>query len=120
MTGHVRNLAAMYWVNKYLLETDHKPLVPLMSYKLLDNLPPRVLRFRLRFDYHITHVPGKYLYAADALSRAPNNDSLNEEEIKLQEEVEYFIEAVVSHQPVKNAYTDFASSNQRILFVANL
>ena len=85
-----------------LLETDHKPLVPLMSYKQLDNLPPRVLRFRLRlmrFDYHITHVPGKYLYAADALSRAPTNDSLNEEEIKLQEEVEYFIEAVVSHLP---------------------
>ena len=75
-----------------LLETDHKPLVPLMSYKHLDNLPPRVLRFHLpliRFDYHITHVPGKYLYAADALSRAPTNDSLNEEEIKLQEEVEY-------------------------------
>ena len=57
-----------------LLETDHKPLVPLMTYKHLDNLPPRVLRFRLRlmrFDYQISHVPGKLLYTADALSRSP-------------------------------------------------
>ena len=39
--------------SKYLLgrpfavETDHKPLVPLLSNKHLDNLPPRILRFRL-------------------------------------------------------------------------
>ena len=29
-------------------ETDHKPLIPLLNSKQLDNLPPRVLRFRLR------------------------------------------------------------------------
>ena len=29
------------------LETDHKPLVPLLGKKSLDSLPPRVLRFRL-------------------------------------------------------------------------
>ena len=54
-----------YILGKHItLETDHKPLVPLLSYKLLDNLPPRVLRFRLRlmkFDYNIHHVPGKLL-----------------------------------------------------------
>ena len=57
-----------------LIETDHKPLVPLLGEKHLDRLPPRVLRFRLRldrFDYDIQHVPGKELYTADALSRAP-------------------------------------------------
>ena len=59
---------------KFQIETDHKPLVPILSTKHLDNLPPRVLRFRLRlarFDYTIQHVPGKLLYTADALSRAP-------------------------------------------------
>uniref|UniRef100_A0A8C8DRB5 ribonuclease H n=1 Tax=Oryzias sinensis TaxID=183150 RepID=A0A8C8DRB5_9TELE len=43
------------------LETDHKPLVPLLSTKALDELPPRVLRFRLRlmkFTFDIVHVPG--------------------------------------------------------------
>ena len=57
-----------------VLETDHKPLVPLLSRKDLASLPPRILRFRLhlaRFQYEIMHVPGKFLYTADTLSRAP-------------------------------------------------
>ncbi len=29
----------------FLIETDHKPLVPILNTKNLDNLPPRVLRF---------------------------------------------------------------------------
>ena len=56
------------------LETDHKPLVPLLGKTNLDCLPPRVLRFRIRlmrFSYTISHVPGKQLYTADTLSRAP-------------------------------------------------
>ena len=59
---------------KFLVETAHKPLIPLLSTKHLDILPPRILRFRLRlakFNYTVFHVPGKLLYAADALSRAP-------------------------------------------------
>ena len=60
--------------HQFEIETDHKPLVPLLSTKHLENLPPRVLRFRLglaRFDYTISHILGKYLYTADALSRSP-------------------------------------------------
>ena len=58
------------------LETDHLPSVPLLSKTHLDRLPPCVLHFRLRlmqFDYSISHVPGKFLYMADALSRAPSD-----------------------------------------------
>ena len=76
------------------IETDHKPLVPLMSSKHLNDLPPRVLRFRLRmakFDYEIRHVPGKYLYTADTLSR----DTIPElESDPLEEEVESYVGAV--------------------------
>ena len=35
---------------KFMIETDHKPLVPLLGTKHLDDLPPRVLRFRLRLS----------------------------------------------------------------------
>lgn len=38
------------------VETNHKPLVPLLSTKHLDDLPSRILCFRLRvmrFDYTI-------------------------------------------------------------------
>ena len=56
------------------LETDHKPLVPLLSHKTLYSLPPRVVRFRLRlmrFDYIIKHVPGKSLHTADTFHVPP-------------------------------------------------
>ena len=60
---------------KFHIFTDHKPLVPLLSpQKRLDELPPRVLRFRLRlakFNFMISHVPGKQMHTADTLSRAP-------------------------------------------------
>ena len=65
------------------LQTDHKPLVLLLSTTHLDRIPPRVLRFRLRltrFDYSIAHVPGKLLCTADALSRAPTFDEVPPEE----------------------------------------
>ena len=55
-----------------VIETDHKPLLPLLTTKQLDSLPARVLRFRLRMDrftYTLQHVPGKDLHTADALSR---------------------------------------------------
>ena len=42
------------------IETDHKPLVPLLSTKSLDEMPFRVQRFRLRlmrYQYSISHVP---------------------------------------------------------------
>ena len=78
------------------IETDHKPLVPLLSNKRLDGLPPRVLRFRLRldrFDFTIRHVPGKLLYIADTLSRAPLAET-DADSLELQEEVETFISEV--------------------------
>ena len=59
---------------KFLIESDHKPLIPLLNTKQLDSMPPQILRFRLRlarYDYTIHHVSGKHLYSADTLSKAP-------------------------------------------------
>ena len=64
------------------LEADHELLVPLLNKTHLDQLPPQVLRFRLRlmrFDYSISHVPGKLLSTADVLSHAPV-DEVNTDE----------------------------------------
>ncbi len=63
-------------------------------------MPPRILRFRLRlskFDYTISHVPGKFLYTADALSRAPV-DGIGKEAI-LQNKAETMVDAVVQSLP---------------------
>ena len=67
------------------IETDHKPPVPLLMSKQLDSLPPRVLRFRLRMDrytYSIYHVPGKNLYTADTLSRAPLSTTEHDQDLE--------------------------------------
>ena len=86
------------------LETDHKPLVPILGKKCLDSLPPRVLRFRLtlmRFQYTIYHCPGKALYLADTLSRAPLRDQPGEIDSITEgvKGVEKFVEAVISALP---------------------
>ncbi|XP_062512805.1 uncharacterized protein K02A2.6-like [Corticium candelabrum] len=85
---------------KFHIETDHKPLVPLLSTKHLDRLPPRIVRFRLRlarYDFTIEHVPGKLLYTADTLSRAPLQEQITED--SLQDDVETFINEVVANLP---------------------
>ena len=90
---------ADYIIGKhFLIESDHKPLVPLLNSKQLNNLPPRIVRFRLRmgrFNYTVCHVPGKLLYTADTLSRAPSPST----DIKLQEEVEWFVNTITSLLP---------------------
>ena len=88
------------------IETDHKPLVPLLGNKYLDSFPPRVLQFRLRlsrFEYQITHVPGKQLYTVDTLSRAPVSPS---ESSNLQEEADLLLALSVDHLPASSQRID--------------
>ena len=79
------------------IETDHKPLVPLFSTKNLDELPIRVQRFQMRmmrFQFTITHVPGKHLTVASVQSRAPVDEARGSDRI-LQEEVDAFVDVVI-------------------------
>lgn len=91
-------LVGMY----FLIQTDHKPLISLLGSRALDDLPPRILRFRLRllrFTYKIEHVPGKKLITADALSRAPIQDPPTPEEMQREQDVCASINLVMEHLP---------------------
>lgn len=60
--------------NPFYIETDHKPLVQIFNSKNIDELSPRLQRFKLamlRFDYSVFYTPGKQLFTADTLSRSP-------------------------------------------------
>ena len=82
----------------FLIETDHKPLVPLLSTKRLHDLPARILRFRLRlarFNFQIIHVPGSYLSSSDALSRAPTAEA-SIDDLDLHDDAELFSVSAIS------------------------
>ena len=101
---------ADFIIGKHIeIETDHKPLVPLLGSKDLDRLPPRVLRFRLRLDrfsYDIKHVPGKELYTADTLSRAPVNNHSTQDSLTQQELAELCMMSTISQLPASDHRLD--------------
>lgn len=79
-----REALALTWAASYfttfiegvhvVLETDHKPLCQILQTKHLDELSPRLARFRMRlmrFSYIVKYVPGKELIVPDYLSRHP-------------------------------------------------
>ena len=88
-------------LHSFQIETDHKPLVPLLHKKSLDDLPPRIQRFRMRlmrFSFTIFHTAGKNLHVADALSRAPVRNA-NADELKTEENLHIFVNALMQCLP---------------------
>ena len=97
---------------KFKAETDHKPLIPLLSSKPLDSVPVRVQQFRLhlmRFDFTISHVPGKELNTADALPRAPIAEM---EESDLSTVTNEYVHAIVNHLPASEEYLRITREQQ--------
>ena len=81
---------------RFTIESDHKPMILLLNIEHLDALPPRIVQFRLwlaKFDDVVNHVPGKFLYSADALSRAPIPETGDSD----LEEVQAFVDGVTQY-----------------------
>ena len=61
--------------NYVVVETDHKPLLGLLE-KPIASCTPRIQRMRLqlmRFEFRVVYKPGRELFIADTLSRAPSS-----------------------------------------------
>ena len=87
----------------FKVENNHKLLVPLPSTKLIGELTLRIQRFRtrlMRYDFCIDYVPGKILYTADALFRAPIDPPLSTDEF--QPEVKCNVNAVILSLPASD------------------
>ena len=91
---------------KFELLTDHKPLVPLINTKDLDQTPIRVQRLLIRlmrFNCVCSHVPGKALVVADALSRSKvSSQPQTGTTTDLTDEVEIYTEDVTRSWPASS------------------
>ena len=87
-------------LENFKLVTDHKPLVPLMNKKDLDNVPircQRLLMRLMRFKPTAEYAPGKTLTVADTLSRSPLQ--YVEREADTHSDVACYIAAIVDNMP---------------------
>ena len=94
------------------IETDQKPLVSLLGKQSLDKLPPRIVRFRLalmRYNFSISHVPGKEMHTSDCLSRASITDSTGS---VLVQECEEYVNALLSNLPCTDRRLDMIKECQ--------
>ena len=98
-----------------LIETDHKPLVPLFGSKTLVELPPRIQRFqmRLKYSFKILYVPGKELVTADTLSKAPLDKKLSKEDERLNEDLNLYVSHILENFPAKERKLDELSLHQQ-------
>lgn len=86
-------------LENFRLVTDHKPLVPVMNKKDLDNVPircQRLLRLK-RFKPTAEYTPSKTLTVADTLSRSPLQNMT--EVTDTHSDLVCYIAAVVENMP---------------------
>ena len=89
----------------FFLLTDHKPLVPILTRKSIDEVPlrcQRLIQRLMRFNPEVRHVPGKEQYISDALSRnpLPMDPEIDSE---LGDAVQVHVDAVTSTWPANPA-----------------
>ena len=88
-------------------ETDHKPLamVPLLTTRTLDEVPPRVPRLRMQLmHFHfkeVNHVPGKEMYIADALKRMQSENTKRMATVP-EEEMNIYVDSVLDSLPLSD------------------
>lgn len=92
----------LYGLESFILQTDHKPLIPLINAKDLDSVPLRCQRLLLRmmrYNPVAQYVPGKQLVVADTLSRHPQS-TISSVVSELVQEVEAYENAVSGAWPI--------------------
>lgn len=89
------------------IETDHKPLIQILSTKDINALPIRLQKYRLRlqrYDYKVKYVKGEDQIIADCLSRAPI--AYSKEDIHSSHSTEKFVKSIVRSKPLSDPYLE--------------
>ena len=104
MWGMKRMEMYLHGLPFFRVGTDHKPLVPILNYKPLGDMSPRIQAMRmklLRYSFKAEHVPGKDLKDADAFSRAPTEKPTQDDKLK-DEEITADVRAVTENLPASD------------------
>ena len=91
----------LHGLRHFVIQTDHKPLIPILNYKPLTEMTPRIQRMRMRllkFSFAAEYVKGTELADADALSRAPWSQATKEDEI-VEQEIAAHVDTVICNIP---------------------
>ena len=112
-------------LESFTLQTDHKPLVPLINTKDLQDTPlrcQRLLMRLMRFSPRAVYAPGKDLVIADTLSRGPlPHESQQDDFQQVQQDVEAHIDLIKSTWPATDRRLEEISretSQDRVLSAA--
>jgi hypothetical protein len=99
----------MFMDKKVTVESDHKMLVGLLENPIA-NCSPRIQRMRLqlqRFDFRLVYKPGKELFIADTLSRAPSprlfNDDVTQDS---EDQVHHVLHSLVTSVSTRKRYAE--------------
>lgn len=90
-------------LESFVLETDHKPLVPLINTKDLSDTPlrcQRLLTKLMRFKPKAIHKPGKDMVIADTLSRSPLPHT--KQDTVIHDDIEMYVHEITSCWPVSD------------------
>ena len=118
-------------LSEFKLLTDHRPLVPLMNSRSIDDTPircQRLLMRAMRYNPIVEYVPGKLLVIADALSRKPLEvREPQKDDIELSEDLTRFNKIATQGAPqmavdkeansLSRVYSYYSKFNLRLFYV---
>ena len=92
----------------FTIETDHKPLVPLINTRPLTDTPIRYQRILIRlarFNANAVHTSGKNLHVDDTLSRQPLRTT-TDSATTLQNDITAHVNFISSSWPASDAFLE--------------
>ena len=92
--------------------------MPLFGSKTVDELPPRIQRFRIRlmkYSFKILHVPVQELVTADTLSRALLDKQLSKEDERLNEDLNLYVSHILECFPAREKKLGELDSTNRMM-----
>ena len=106
-----------------VVETDHKPLVGLLD-KPIASCTPRIQRLRLqlqRFDFKLVYKPGKELFIADTLSRAPSPRLFQDDLTQgCEEQVHATLDRIIPQVTTRSKFAEATAADPTLLLVKEL